>query len=141
MAAPHIRSVPAARSEEGAAATTIALGLSAAVGGMAGGIGLINGSELGWLVLPTIGLLAGLGIGRRVLAAWAGLALWVGILPHASADAMLGPILMIVVCLAIAIGPDRLLAIVRRDLTDRAPPSDGRSAPEPAVPAGWIEDA
>jgi hypothetical protein len=140
MAVPQSHAAPVTRSEEAAAATTIVLGLSAAVGGMAGGIGLVSGSGLGWLVAPTAVLLAMLATGRIINAAWSGVVLWAGLLPHARADAMLGPLLMIVACLAIALGPDRLLAIVLRDLDVRAAKPD--RAPRAGRDAvGWIEDA
>jgi hypothetical protein len=140
MAVPQSRAALATRSEEAAAATTIVLGLSAAVGGMAGGIGLVSGSALGWLVVPTAVLLASLLTGRVIGAAWSGVVLWAGLLPYAHADAMFGPLLMIVACLAIALGPDRLLAIVLRDLDVRAAkPDRERRARRDA--GGWIEDA
>lgn len=140
MAVPQSHAVHAARSEEAAAATTIVLGLSAAVGGMAGGIGLVIGSGLAWLVVPTLILCGTLFAGRLAPAAWAGVVLWAGILPQAHADAMLGPLVMIVACLAIALGPDRLIGIVLRDLSVRAPQADPEPRPDAAA-VGWIEDA
>jgi hypothetical protein len=122
-----------ATSEERVAATRLVLGLSAAVGGMAGVIGLVGGQSTSWLLVPTIALLAGL-LARRVLvAAWAGVALWLLVLPHAHAEAMLGPLIMLVACLAIAMGPERLAGMVVRDWQGSRADSD-----EPS--AGWIED-
>ena len=129
MVASHERS---GISEERIAATRLVLGLSAAVGGMAGVIGVVGGQSTAWLLLPTIGLLAGL-VARRVLvAAWAGVALWLLVLPHAHAEAMLGPLIMLVACLAIAMGPERLATMVARDWHG--------TRPAESDPAGWIED-
>ena len=108
------------------------LGLSAAVGGMAGVIGVVGGQSTAWLLVPTIALLAGL-VARAVpVAAWAGVALWLLVLPHAHAEAMLGPLIMLVACLAIAIGPERLATMVARDWHG--------TRPAESDPAGWIED-
>ena len=130
MVAGHERT---ATSEERVAATRLVLGLSAAVGGMAGVIGLVGGQSTAWLLLPTIGLLAGL-VARAVpVAAWAGVGLWLLVLPHAHAEAMLGPLIMLVACLAIAVGPERLAAMIVRDWEGSRPGSD-----EPS--SGWIEE-
>ena len=113
--------------------TRLVLGLSAAVGGMAGGIGLLAGQPMGWLIVPAAILTAGLATGHSPVAAWAGVVLWSGILPEAHAEAMLGPLLMVLACVTIAIGPARLLSFLRRDV-------NGPAVERPADGA-WIEEA
>jgi hypothetical protein len=122
-----------AASEEAIAVTRLVLGLSAAVGGMAGGIGLLAGQPMGWLIVPAAILTTGLITGFARVAAWAGVVLWAGILPEAHAEAMLGPMLMALACVTIAIGPSRLLSFLRQDVHGRAveAPADG----------AWIEEA
>jgi hypothetical protein len=85
-----------------------------------------------WLFLPTIALVAGL-LARAVpAAAWGGVGLWLLVLPHAHAEAMVGPLIMLVACLAIAFGPERLATMVTRDW-------HGTRSGE-SEPAGWIEE-
>jgi hypothetical protein len=121
-----------AGSEEAVAATRLALGLTAAVGGMAGGIGLMAGQPMGWLAIPAAIVAAGLAARFIPLAAWAGVVLWAGILPEAHAEAMLGPLLMILACVAIAVGPSQLLALLRRDV--------GWTAADRQSDDAWIEE-
>jgi hypothetical protein len=122
-----------AASEEAVAATRLVLGLSAGVGGMAGGIGLVAGQPMAWLAVPTAVLVGALARGATPVAGWAGAILWAGILPEAHAEAMLGPLAMAVGCVAIAIGPSRLLALLRRDVR-------GRTA-DRSRDGAWIEEA
>lgn len=124
---------PHAGSEEAAAATRLVLGLSAAVGGMAGGIGLVAGEPMGWLTMPTAVLVVALATRATAIAGWAAAVMWAGILPEAHAEAMIGPLAMLVSCVTIAIGPSRLLSLVRRDLRGRPGDRSRDSA--------WIEEA
>lgn len=120
-------------SEEAVAATRVVLALTAAVGGMAGAISLAAGGPIGWIVVPVAALLlAGIGHSRQVAAA-CGAVVWAGLLPQAHAEAMLGPLLMVVACVAIAVGPERLAAIVARDFR-------GDRADESQASVGWIEE-
>jgi hypothetical protein len=119
-------------SEERIAATRLVLGLSAAVGGMAGVMGAVGGQPTVWLLIPTIALVAGLLTRAVPVAAWGGVGLWLLVLPHAHAEGMLGPLLMLVACLAIAIGPARLATMVESDWHG--------SRPGTSEPSGWIED-
>ena len=122
-----------AASEEEAAVTRLVLGMSAAVGGMAGGIGLVGGHPMGWLVIPTTALVIALVAGAVPLAGWAAAVLWAGILPEAHAEAMIGPLIMLVGCAAIAIGPTRLLSLVRQDVRG--------GAGDRSRDGAWIEEA
>ena len=119
-------------SEERTAATRLVLGLSGAVGGIAGVIGVVGGQSTAWLLVPTVALLGGLVARSTPVAAWAGVGLWLLVLPHAHAEGMLGPLIMLVGCLALAVGPERLAAMVARDWHGTRP-----AEPEPS---GWIED-
>jgi hypothetical protein len=115
-----------AASEEMVAATRLVLGLSAAVGAVAGTIGLVTVQPLALLAIPSAILLVGLVLGALPVAAWAAAAMWAGILPNAHAEAMFGPLLMILACVAIAVGPDRFIALAWRDFGGR--PGDRQDA-------------
>ena len=120
-------------SEEAVAATRVVLALTAAVGGMAGAISFASAGPIAWIVLPVVGLLlSGLARSRQAAAA-CGAVVWVGLLPHAHLEAMLGPLAMAAACVAIAVGPDRLAAMVARDFR-------GERADGPPAPTGWIEE-
>jgi hypothetical protein len=120
-------------SEEAVAATRVVLALTAAVGGMAGGIGIVGQQPMAWVAAPVIGLLvAGLMRSTRIAAAF-GAVIWAALLPGAHAEGMLGPLLMTLACIAIAVGPERLAGWAARDFR-------GRRAPERPVEAGWIEE-
>jgi hypothetical protein len=58
---------------------------------------------------------------------------WAALLPSANGEALLAPIAMIVLCLAIAIGPDRLSSWVGRD-------GSGSARTGPEAEEGWIEE-
>jgi len=120
-------------SEEAVAATRVVLALTAAVGGMAGGIGIVGAQPMAWVALPVIGLLvAGLMRATRIAAVF-GAVIWAALLPGAHAEGMLGPLLMTLACIAIAVGPERMVSWAARDFR-------GRRTPERPVEAGWIEE-
>jgi hypothetical protein len=120
-------------SEELQAATRLVLGLSAAVGGMAGLIGWVGAQPTGLLLIPTAALVGALILRARTAASWCGAVLWLLVLPHAHGEAMLGPLLMLVACTAIALGPERFAAMVARDW-------QGAGRPTSDEPAGWFEE-
>jgi hypothetical protein len=120
-------------SEETVAAARVVLGLTIAVGGMAGTIGIVNGQPMGLIAIPSAILLVAILARAVVPAGWAGAVVWAGILPAAHAEAVIGPLAMIAACLAIAIGPERLASLVARDVRGSRPPDD-------APGAGWIEE-
>jgi hypothetical protein len=117
-------------SEEAAAAARLVLALSIAVGGMAAVMGAVSGNPIVLVALPALALAVAVARGAVPLAGWAGAAVWAALLPSADGEALLAPIAMIVLCLAIAIGPDRLSSWVGRDLA-----GSGARSPE-----GWIEE-
>jgi hypothetical protein len=132
-------------SEEAVAAARVVLGLTVGVGGMAAGIGAATGATVPFVALPTLVLVICLGWiavterwrDRAVsLAGLAGVGVWAVLLPEAHGEAMLAPLSMIVLCLAIALGPDRLLAWIGRDIRGRPAPE----APEAPASEGWIEE-
>ncbi|MGH2446804.1 MAG: hypothetical protein ACRDGD_12325 [Candidatus Limnocylindria bacterium] len=125
-------------SEEAVAAARVVLGLTIGVGFMAAAMGAATGDPISLVVVPTLVLVASLAFVSRsdravMVAGMAGVAVWLVLLPQAHAEAMLAPLAMIVLCLAIALGPDRLLGWIGRDVRGRAsveaPPDDG-----------WIEE-
>jgi hypothetical protein len=126
-------------SDEADAFVRVVLGLSLGVGGMAAALGAATGSPILLVALPTAILLGARVLGSDSVAGWAGAAVWVALLPPAHEEAMLGPLAMIVLCVAVALGPERLLAWASDQLL-------ARRGGEPAVPrprrtpVGWIEE-
>jgi Zn-dependent protease with chaperone function len=119
-------------SEEGAAITGVVLAVSAASGGMLALIQSVNGTPA-VAAVPTLLLLGALLLHAPSVAAWSALGVWVAILPLADGVAILAPMLMIGLCLALAVGPERLVDWVRDEWSGRESETDG------AV-AAWIED-
>jgi hypothetical protein len=119
------------RSEEADALYGVVMALTAACGGMIAAFQALDG-DVPIILLPTLGLLAGLLRCAPPLSAWSGVATWATVLPLAPGLAFLAPTLMGIVCLAFAIGPDRLIDWVHDEWI-------GRMGDEP-VEVGWIED-
>lgn len=133
MAVTRTRQTP---SEELRAATRVLLGLSAAVGAVAGLIGLVSGELLAWLLVPTLGLVLAMALRATKPAAWSAAILWAIVLPHAHAEGMVGPLVMVAACVAVAVGPERSARAVVRDWRGE------RNATSAAdSPASWIEEA
>ena len=121
-------------SEEAIAAARLVLGMTLGVGAMSAAIGASTSELMVVVALPTLVLLVAI-LRRAVKASgWAGVAVWVVLLPPAQGEAMLAPLAMIVLCAAIAIGPDRLVSWVVEDVAGHR----GGSQPPPAQ--GWIEE-
>jgi hypothetical protein len=118
--------------EDAEAAVRALFGLTAGVGGFAAVIALVAG-QLPLTAIPTLALVGCLLFGASVVVAAYGAAIvWLVLLPAADGEALLVPLTMIVLCLAVAVGPDRLLSWLARDA---APGSEDDSAAE-----GWIEE-
>jgi len=123
-----------AYGEDAEAAVRAVFGLTVGVGGLAAAMAAAAG-ELPLVALPTVALLGLLLFGASIVgAAYAAGGVWLVLLPLAPGEALLVPLTMIVLCLAIAFGPDRLLGWVARDLQGTPP------AEPPATPEGWIEE-
>ncbi len=120
-------------SEEAEAAARVVLGLTVVVGGMAAVIGWGTEQPIVVIALPVLVLVVAIVRGIVPVAGWAGVAVWATLLPYAHGEAILAPIAMIVLCLAIAIGPDRLASWVGRDVAGRRDADDRQ-------PEGWIEE-
>ena len=120
-------------SEEAEAAARVVLGLTVVVGGVAAVIGWGIEQPIVLIALPALVLMIAIVRGAVPLAGWAGVAVWATLLPYAHGEALLAPIAMIVPCLAIAIGPDRLVSWVGRDVA-------GRRDVDEHQPEGWIEE-
>jgi len=104
--------------------------LTAGVGGMLTGIA-VAGDQLPLIALPTTVLIGCLCFDRLSVAAYVAAGVWLALAPAASGEALLAPLSMILLCLAIAVGPDRFLGWLARDATPV-----GRALED----AGWIED-
>ncbi|MGH2418018.1 MAG: hypothetical protein ACRDFY_06765 [Candidatus Limnocylindria bacterium] len=120
-------------SEEAVAAARVVLGLTIGVGLMAAAMGAATEGPIVVIALPTLVLLAAVARGMVPLAGWAGVAVWAVLLPPAHDEALLAPLAMIVLCLAIAIGPERMLSWIGRDAV-------GQRDADARGPQGWIEE-
>ena len=110
------------------------LGLTAGVGAMAAAASAVIGDPFALIAVPTIVLLALLARGAVSAAGYAAMAVWLIFVLRAPGEALLVPLAMAVVCLAIGMGPDRLISWVRQDF-------GGRPDPEPPEARGWIEES
>ena len=119
------------RSEEADALYGVVMAVSAASGGMIATFAAVQG-ELAIILPPTLGLVAALLRHAHLVAAWSGVLVWAVILLMAPGIAIVAPMLMVLLCLTFAIGPDRMLTWIRDEWT-------GRMGDEP-VEVGWIED-
>ena len=131
MIRPVLLRRPAARSEEGEAAERVVIFVTAAVGAMVTVFESVVAMPL-LVALATLALAATMALRARKLAPWAAMAVWATLLLRTEGWAILPPLLMIVLCLALAVGPDRLLDWVGEEWVGR------RKRQEPG---GWIEDA
>jgi hypothetical protein len=120
-------------SEEAAAGARVVLGLTIGVGAMAAAMGAATEQPIMLIAAPTLVLLLTIIRGNVSLAGWAGVAVWATLLPSAHDEALLAPLAMIVLCLAIAIGPERMLSWIGRDAV-------GHHDADDRHPQGWIEE-
>jgi hypothetical protein len=121
-----------AYSEDAEAVVRALLGLTAGAGAFAAAGAAATG-QLPLIGLPTMVLLGLLLAGASTsLAGYAAGSVWVLLLPAASGEGLLVPLTMIVLCLAVAVGPDRLLSWMAHDV---APGSAPR-----VEDRGWIEE-
>ena len=120
-------------SEEAAAAARVVVGVTIGVGGLASLIGLASGEQIALIGLPTLAVVAAVVRGSVPAIGWASAAVWAFLLPHAHEEALVAPLAMIVLSLGIAIGPERLLGWLGRDVARHA-------TPEARPGDGWIEE-
>ena len=118
--------------EERAALFGVLVAVSAATGGMWTVIEAVHG-VVPLAVVPTVVLVATLAARARRASAWSAATVWLTILPMADGIAILAPLLMIGLCVAMAVGPDRVLDWIRDEWSGREPTTDG-------VATAWIED-
>ena len=118
------------------AAASVVLALTATVGCMVTVLDLVQG-QLPLVALPTVGLLVSVARHEIVAGSWWSMAAWAALLPLALNMGIVAPLLMMVVCLGLAIGPDRVTewAIERMKVT----PPPAERGPEPEA-IGWIEE-
>lgn len=122
----------AQRSEEADALNRVVMAITAASGAMIATFAVAQG-DVPLTAAPTLVLLIALLRRTPAVAAWSALVLWALVLPMAHGIGILAPAAMAVVCLAFAIGPERLLDWVRDEWI-------GREDDAVTHPAGWIED-
>ena len=122
---------PRPRSEESDAVYGVVMAVTTASGGMIAVFDAVHGT-VPLTAAPTIVLLAALAQRSTIVTAWSGVVVWVLVLGRASGFAVLAPILMAGLCLAFAVGPDRLLDWIRDEWI-------GREEDERAE-IGWIEE-
>jgi hypothetical protein len=120
--------------EEIVAAERAILGLTAGVGAMAAAASAVIGDPLALIAAPAIVLMALLVRGTVPAAGYAAMAVWLVFLLRAPGEAVLVPLTMAIVCLAIGMGPGRLISWARQDF-------GGRPDPEPPGARGWIEES
>lgn len=124
---------PTAIPEEVEAAERALLALTAAVGAMAAASSAVVGDPLALVGIPTLVLVALLARHQPRPAASAAVVVWLTLLTQAHGEALVVPLAMSLVCLAIVIGPERLLAWNRDDF-------GGRVDEGPPGAEGWIEE-
>ncbi|HEX7197053.1 MAG TPA: hypothetical protein VF364_09515 [Candidatus Limnocylindria bacterium] len=119
--------------EDAEAAIRALLGLTIAVGGVLS-IMAVATDGLPVTAVPTLALLTIL-LARAPIewAAWAALAVWLVLLPATPLEALVAPVSMVAICLAVALGPERMLAWLARDAT-------ASPASEAGPQDGWIEE-
>ena len=107
-------------------------GLTAGVGTLAAAMAAVTG-QLPLIGLPTVVLLGWLVVGAPLAgAAYAGAAVWLVLAPTAHGEALIAPLAMALLCIAAALGPERVLAWLSSD----AAPTLDRVGDD----YGWIED-
>jgi hypothetical protein len=116
------------------AASSVVLAITAAAGVMLVLLAAVNGA-VSPIVVPTTALLVCIARRAPVAGAWCALAAWVTLLPMALGMGVVAPTLMILVCLSLAIGPDRVIAWAEAHV--RLGAASPATDPETA---GWIED-
>ncbi len=132
MALPPAAGQRVAYGEDAEAVVRAIFGLTAGVGALAAAATVAIG-QLPFTAPPTLVLLICLLFGSSLMVAGSGAAsVWLVLLPAAPGEALLVPLTMIVFCLTIGIGPERLLAWLARDAT---PTVGGVVSGE-----GWIEE-
>jgi hypothetical protein len=133
MAASTGRRTRARASEEVVAVARVVVAATLGVGGMASAIGLSSGDPVALIGIPT--LVLGVAVLRHWISVigWSSAAIWALLVPHAREEALVAPLAMLVLSLGIAIGPERLLAWLGRDVAATREPVRGADD-------GWIEE-
>jgi len=127
------------RSEEVDAAYGAVMAVTAASGAMIAIFAVVEGS-LPFTAAPTLVLLAGMARRSTIVSAWSGAAVWGPMLGMASGLAVVAPLLMIVLCVGFAVGPDRLLDWVRDEWAGRESGERAGRDSHARTDQGWIED-
>ena len=107
------------------------LALSLGVGAVAAGGSALIGDPLALVSIPTLALGAAVVRGESIPAAYAAACLWLMFVMRVEGEALLVPMAMATICMAIALGPDRLEAWFS---------ASRRPQPPRAADEGWIEE-
>jgi hypothetical protein len=121
---------PVARSEEGAAARSVVLLVSVVVGALITLFESIDAVPIG-VAMATLALALALAARTDAIQPWVAALLWATLLVGAEGLGVVPPAMMVSVCVALALGPDRVLEWAAEDW-------GGRATPEPE--SGWIEE-
>lgn len=117
--------------EDAEAVVRAIFGLTAAVGAVGTAMFAATG-QLPLIGLPTLLLIGCLAVGAPVAgAAFVAAGVWLVLAPTAHGEGLLAPLAMVLLCVAIAVGPERFLSWLGQDV---APGPGGAAADE-----GWIE--
>ena len=127
------RRTRARASEEVVAVARVVVAATIGVGAMAAAIGLSTGAPIALIGIPTLILCVAVRFEWVTVIGWASAATWAFLLPHAREEALMAPLAMLVLSLGIAVGPDRLLTWIGRDVA--ATRALRRGADD-----GWIEE-
>ena len=120
--------------EEERAASSVVLAVTAAVGVMLVLLSAVHGT-FAPIAVPTAALLIAMARRAPEASAWCALVAWSTLLPMGDGTGVIAPVLMILICLALAIGPDRVLAWIEAHV--RLGSSATTTDPQAM---GWIED-
>ena len=134
LLAPMRRDAPMGEPE--IAAASVVLALTATVGCMVTVLLGVQGQPA-LVAVPTAGLLASIARHETVAGSWWSMGAWAALLPMALSMGIVAPLLMMLVCLGLAVGPDRLTEWAIEHLKLSPPPAEPGQELE-AV--GWIED-
>jgi hypothetical protein len=119
------------RSEEASALVSAVLALTASAGAIIAVFHAVSGT-VPLVALPAAAILVALVAHRERPALWGAVVAWLVITPLAHGNGVLAPLLMVALCAAFAIGPERALGWIASDWSGRTADADDVT--------GWIEE-
>ena len=118
------------------AAASVVLALTATVGCMVALLFAVQG-EVALVAAPTAALLVSMARHEVVAGSWWAMVAWATLLPMALSMGIVAPLLMMLVSLALAVGPERVGGWFRERMRVGSGPREAGTEPDSA---GWIED-